>query len=96
MKGHPVHFHTEAAMKKASGIEIGKIMEPLTAKIFKPLSSGAGPIENETWKMVKKEMLTTVHARFQFKNENYKVSAMQPYFDHCGKYYTVSLYLLYS
>ena len=90
MPGKPVHFHGEGAIKMAKNMAVGTIKEPFTAQIFKHIKpEGEVSIEKETWKLVNKKMVSAVHGVFQFKNDKFKISAMLPYYDHCGKYYTV-------
>ena len=86
----PVHYHTPSALKMMQRLSVGKIKEGLSAAIFKPRSPSASiDPKDDTWKLINKKMLTAVHAVFQFKSENHKITAMLPYFDHCGKYYTL-------
>jgi len=95
MPGKAVHVHKDDAIKKATPMEIGRIREPLSSMIFKPAKAGAEvDLEKETWKLVNKQMISAVHGRFQFKCDNIKPAGMLPYFDHCGKYYTVRIYFL--
>lgn len=84
------NIHSEKAINIAATLSIGKIQDTLKAQIFKtPNTEDLKTLELENWRVVKKEMLTAAHARFQFKNDKYKVNGFLPYFDHCGKYYTV-------
>ena len=90
MQGKKVNIHKANAINMATAIEIGRIREQFASMIFKPVKPGTElDLEKETWRLVNKQMISAVHGRFQFKNDNIKPSAMLPYFDHCGKYYTV-------
>jgi len=91
MPGAKIHFHSEEAMKKFESLKVGKIRNELAPMIFKPVTSPATLQPQDcTWKLVSKKMISSVHAVFQFKCDQYKVAGMLPYFDHCGKYYTLT------
>lgn len=89
MPGGRAHVHDDKAYKLLGSNTVGEIKEDLQAKIFRPLGDVKGKVENETWKIVSKKMLTSCHGVFQFKNPNYQIAGVLPYFDHCGKYYKV-------
>eukprot|EP01022_Parablepharisma_sp_SALTPOND_P020923 TRINITY_DN3934_c0_g1_i1.p1 TRINITY_DN3934_c0_g1~~TRINITY_DN3934_c0_g1_i1.p1 ORF type:complete len:445 (-),score=59.50 TRINITY_DN3934_c0_g1_i1:145-1479(-) len=80
----------QSFIKNAENMTVGRIKDPLPELVFRPINPSLGLIpKNETWKLVDKEMITPVHGEFKLRSENFKVSGMLPYFDHCGKYFTV-------
>ena len=86
---------TQSICAKLPKHNIGEIEEDLQCKIFRPTGElKEGKLEDQTWKVVSKTMLSGVHARFQLKNPNYKIAGILPYFDHCGKYYTVTFIIV--
>eukprot|EP00826_Nyctotherus_ovalis_P052757 TRINITY_DN6755_c0_g1_i6.p1 TRINITY_DN6755_c0_g1~~TRINITY_DN6755_c0_g1_i6.p1 ORF type:complete len:243 (+),score=42.90 TRINITY_DN6755_c0_g1_i6:143-871(+) len=87
MPGGRAHTHDDKAYKLLGSNVVGEIKEEFQARIFRPLGNVKEKLENETWKIVSKKMLTSCHGVFQFKNPNYQIAGVLPYFDHCGKYY---------
>jgi len=86
-----VHFHSKEAMEIFEGMKIGKIVNEIAPQIFKPVNSEVSLQPQEcTWKLASKKMITSCHAVFQFHCDQYKIAGMLPYFDHCGKYYTLT------
>jgi hypothetical protein len=91
LPGKAVHTHGDSAIKVAEKMKVGRIIEPLRTSIFRPTSTvGVDALETQKWTVIKKTMLNGAHAVFRFTNPNFKISGVLPYFDHCGKYYTVS------
>lgn len=85
-----VHNHTGTAFSIARNLSAGIIRCNLQQKIFKPIKPQyENMVEHEKWKVCSKKMVSGVHAVFQFRSPNFKVAGMLPFFDHCGKYYTV-------
>ena len=91
MPGKSVHTHAAGPIKMAENMSVGRIREPLRAAIFRPIKTvTVDELETQKWTIIKKTMLNGAHAVFRFTNENFKIAGILPYFDHCGKYYTVS------
>ncbi len=89
-KSKEVHHHSESAMQLLANLSVGCIKTGLKQKIFRSIKpQPEDGLDKEVWKLVGKKMITSVHAVFQFRSPNYKVAGMLPYFDHCGRYYTV-------
>jgi len=88
--GKAPHAHTDGSIQLLPNISVGFIKSMLRPKIFRPLKQQTEEaLDKETWKVVSKKMISSVHAVFQFRSPNYKVAAILPYFDHCGRYYAV-------
>lgn len=95
LQGKEMHDHGEMVYGAVSTNAVGEIKENFERQIFRPV--GNPPKEklaDQSWKIVSKKMLTGVHGIFQFENPNYKIAGMLPYFDHCGKYFTVIFHKL--
>jgi hypothetical protein len=77
-------------MQLLTKMTVGSIKTGLRAKLFKPVKPlPEDPGEKEVWKLVSKKMCSGAHAVFQFRSAGYKLAGVLPYFDHCGRYYTV-------
>ncbi len=93
-RGRETHTHSEASIHLLTNMSAGTIKSALKPKIFRPIKQQPEEaLEKEVWKLVSKKMLSSSHGVFQFRSPNYKVAAILPYFDHCGKYFTVHPFL---
>ena len=91
------NLYIEPSFDLSKGDIIGNIDDTIMKKVFRPINPSTKiDLENEVWNFVSKEMITEVHAKFKFKNDNYKLSVAIPYLDCCGKYYCVKLTIYLS
>lgn len=93
MPDKALHIHSELAYKMFEDHTVGEINENFENLIFRPIREPPKEkLANQSWKIVSKKMISSVHGVFQFSNPNYKIAGVLPYFDHCGKYYTVLVF----
>lgn len=87
-----MHTHSEGALQITTNMNAGHIISELKHKLFKPMKQQPEEFyEKEQWKLISKKSITSNLAIFQFRSPNYKLSAILPYFENCGQYFTVFL-----